>query len=275
MNIEIINPEEDQYGNCRENIFIAFGEHGDYLGSAFTYPAINHHQTPDTPYLIYISVNPADHLAESQNNEVSQRLFDGVLTRAKELRRLRPDLTARIYAGFEPDQEKLRFYMGNGLEANYSVVMEASIQDGFTYTLPEDIEVTPVNLNSDQELTEYKERYDEIFVTPLNLDALAEQGSSPHFHNLSFLKEGKLLGGCTFFAKDGCGHIETVYVSPDVRGTGIAKVILNYIFRYFLAYDLNIARLEVWELNTRAAGLYRSLGFTEVEQRTMFPGFTL
>jgi GNAT superfamily N-acetyltransferase len=66
-----------------------------------------------------------------------------------------------------------------------------------------------------------------------------------------------------------------VYVVPDARGTGISKVIMNYIFDYFLANGLNTARLEVWELNTRAVGLYASLGFAETEKKTMFPGITL
>lgn len=76
MIIEICNSEEDQYGNSKENIFIALGEHGEYLGSAFTYPAINCHQTPDTPYLIYISINSAGHLDESLN----KKLASGYLT---------------------------------------------------------------------------------------------------------------------------------------------------------------------------------------------------
>lgn len=198
-----------------------------------------------------------------------------MLARAKALRTQHPELTARIYAGFEPDQEKMDFYLGNEFEENYIMVMEASIPDSFTYTLPEALETAPLNLNCGKELTEYKERYDEFFVTPLNLEALAEQARQPFFTNLSFLKDGKLLGGCTIFARDGCGYIETVYVVPEARGTGSSKMIMNYIFNYFSSNGLNTARLEVWELNTRAAGLYRSLGFINVEKQTMFPGITL
>lgn len=245
------------------------------MGSAFTYPAINCHQTPDTPYLIYISINSAGHLDESLNNKVSQRLFDTVLARAKALRTQHPELTARIYAGFEPDQEKMDFYLGNGFEENYSMVMEATIPNSFTYTLPEAIETAPLSLNCNKELTEYKERYDELFVTPLSLEALAEQARQPFFNTLSFIKDGKLLGGCTILAKNGYGHIETVYVVPQARGTGSSKMIMNYIFDYFSSNGLNTARLEVWELNTRAVRLYSSLEFTEVEKQTMFPGITL
>lgn len=275
MNIQIIHPEADQYGNSRENIFIALGEQGDYLGSAYTYPAINHHQTPDTPYLIYISVDPAEHSDEIVQQEVSRELFNQVLIRARELRALRPDLTARIYGEFQADQEKRDFYIGTQFEADYSIIMEASIAEGFTYALPEEITVQPENLHSEDGLMVYKERYDTLFITPLNLDTLAEQGRHRHFRNLSFGRDGRLLGGCTFWATDGYGYIETLYVMPEARGTGIAKVIMNYIFDYFLANGMNLVRLEVWELNTRAVALYRSLGFTGVEQKTMFPGITL
>jgi len=37
-----------------------------------------------------------------------------VILRAKELRMLRLDLKARIYAGFEYNMEKLDFYIKNG-----------------------------------------------------------------------------------------------------------------------------------------------------------------
>lgn len=154
-------------------------------------------------------------------------------------------------------------------------MMEASIAEGFTYTLPEEITALPENLDSDNGLMAYKERYDKIFITPLNLETLAEQGRHRHFRNLSFHRDGRLLGGCTFWATDGYGYIETLYVMPEARGTGIAKVIMNYIFDYFLANGMKLVRLEVWELNTRAVALYRSLGFTGVEQKTMFPGITL
>ncbi len=77
------------------------------------------------------------------------------------------------------------------------------------------------------------------------------------------------------FEKDGLGYIETLYVLPDVRGKGISKIIVKYIFDYFLINGLNKTKLEVWELNKRAVKLYKSFGYQEVEKSFMFPGITL
>jgi ribosomal protein S18 acetylase RimI-like enzyme len=275
MNIEICNSKEDQYGNSKENIFLAFGENGAYLGSAFAYPTINNHQTHETPYLIFISVNSSDKIDKALRDEVSQKLFDKVFLRAKELRMQRLDLKARIYAGFEYNKEKLDFYIKNGFEEDYSIVMEASIQESFKYTLPEHVEVAQVKLNSDKELMEYRQMYDEIFVTPLDIDALAEQQRQKYFKNLSFIIDDKIQGGCTVFEKDGFGYIETLYVLPEARRKGISKIIVNYIFDYFISKNLNKTKLEVWELNNRAVELYKSFGYIEVEKNLMFPGITL
>lgn len=275
MNIKICNSQEDQYGNSKENIFIAFGDNGSYLGSSYAYPTINYHQTYETPYLIFIGVNIADNIDKSLNEEVSQKLFNKVFLRAKELRMQRLDLAARIYAGFEYNKEMLDFYIKNGFEEDYSIIMEADIPKNFTYTLPENIKIRELKLTSDQEFMEYKAMYDEIFVTPLDKSAFEEQEKQPHFKNVAFIIDGKLEGGCTIFEKDSFGYVETVFVLPEKRGKGLSKIIMNYIFDYFQANGLNKTKLEVWELNKRAVELYKSFGYNEVKKNLMFPGITL
>jgi len=275
MNIEICNSQEDKYGNCKENIFIALGDNGSYLGRSYAYPTINYHQTYETPYLIFIGINIADNIDKSLNDEVSQKLFNKVFLRAKELRMQRLDLVARIYAGFEYNKEMLDFYIKNGFKEDYSIIMEADIPENFTYTLPENIKIRELKLTSDEEFMEYKAMYDEIFVTPLDKSAFEEQEKQPHFKNVAFIIDGKLEGGCTIFEKDSFGYVETVFVLPEKRGKGLSKIIMNYIFDYFQANGLNKTKLEVWELNKRAVELYKSFGYNEVKKNLMFPGITL
>ncbi|MGH4124202.1 MAG: GNAT family N-acetyltransferase [Clostridium sp.] len=275
MNIKICNSQEDQYGNSKENIFLAFGDNGNYLGSAFVYPTINYHQAHETPYLIFIGLIIADNIDKSLSAEVSQNLFDKVVLRAKEIRMLRLDLKARIYAGFEYNKEKLDFYIKNGFEEDYSIIMEADISENFKYIFPQNIKVEAYKVDSEDKLSKYKEMYDEIFVTPLNIDALIEQGSQKHFLNLSFLIDGRVQGGCTVFEKDGFGYVETIYVLPESRGTGLSKDIMMYIFDYFLSKGLKKTKLEVWELNKPAVKLYEFFGYKEVKKNLMFPGITL
>jgi len=275
MNFEIHNPREDQYGNSKDNIFIAFDTSGNYLGSAYAYPSINHYQTYETPYIIFIDVNVESNMDKLLYKEVRQKLFEKVNSRAKELRMKRTDLKARIYSGFEYDEDKLNFYINNGFNEDYSIIMETQIIEDFQFDLPKNMSVVDLEIDSEKSIMEYKTIYDEIFVTPLDLDTLRDQAKLMHFKNLYFLIDGKPMGGCTIFEKNGLGYIETVYVLPQAMGKGISKIIVNYIFQYFLSVGLKRTSLEVWQSNRRAVELYKSFGYNEVERNLMFPGITL
>ena len=275
MNFQIHNPREDQYGNSKDNIFIAFDTSGNYLGSAYAYPSINHYQTYETPYIIFIDVNVESNEDKLLYKEVRQKLFDRVHSRAKELRMKRKDLKARIYSGFEYDEDKLNFYINNGFNEDYSIIMETQIIEDFEFALPKNMSVVDLEVDSEKSIMEYKTIYDEIFVTPLDIDNLRDQAKLMHFKNLYFLIDGKPIGGCTIFQKNGLGYIETVYVLPEAMGKGISKIIVNYIFQYFLSVGLKRTSLEVWQSNKRAVELYKSFGYKEVQRNLMFPGIFL
>ncbi len=275
MSIVIHNSKQDQYGNSKENIFLAFDFEKNYLGSAYTYPALNYHQTHEIPYVIFIDVSTEDHIDELLEMEVRQKLFDKVLLRAKELRMQRPDLKARIYSGFDYDKDKLDFYIKNGFDEDYSMIMEAAIPENFNYIPPDNVSIIEYKMNSKEEIEKYKEIYDETFITPFDIDTYIKQETSKYFKNLAFLIDGKIQGGCTVFEKDGFGYVETLYVLPDSRGKGLSKIIVNYIFNYFLSMGLNKTQLEVWEINKRAVNLYKSFGYYEVRKNLMFPGINL
>lgn len=170
MRKEIKNPVNDEYGNSKNNIFLAFNDEGDFLGSSYVYPNMNHSQIEEIPYLIFIDINLEESLDKKLGDKVRQELFDRVYLRAKELRTERSDVKARIYSGFSKDMD---------------------------------------------------------------------------------------------------------YVLPEMRKKGIGKIILRYIFNYFLENGLERTRLEVWELNRFAVRLYKSFGYKEVEKNLMFPGINL
>ena len=275
MGIEIKNPAEDQYGNSKSNIFLAFNEDGSYLGSAYAYPNMKHCQIEETPYLIFIDINVEENMDKLLKDKVQEELFDKVYFRAKEIRRERPDLKARIYSGFEYNMEKMSFYIENGFEEDYSIVMDANIEEDFNYELPAGIEAIDIDLGVNEELIEYREIYDRIFISPLDTDGLIEQSKNKHFKNLYFSVDGKRCGGCTIFEEDGFGYVETLFVLPESRGRGISKVIIKYIFNYFLVNGLNKTKLEVWQLNKSAVRLYKAFGYKEVDKNLMFPGITM
>jgi len=271
MNFIIKNPIKDQYGNSKDNIFLAFDNKDNYLGSAYAYKAINYHQTYETPCTIFIDVNVEGDVDNLLYEEVRQRLFDEVYLRAKTLRMENPNLKAKIYSGFEYNKNKLDFYLKNGFNEDYSIVMETSIKEDYDYSLPKSISVIDLNLESEKDIAEYKKTYDEIFVTPLDINLLKEQSSYNNFKNLYFVIDGKIQGGCTIFEKDGFGYIETIYVLPEARGKGLSKQIVGYIFQYFVSLGLNKTKLEVWQSVKRAVELYKSFGYTEIGKNLMFP----
>lgn len=275
MGIEIKNPVRDQYGNSKDNIFLAFSDDGGYLGSSYVYPNMNHHQIEEIPYLIFLDINLEENVDKLLKAKVKQELFDKAFFRAKEIRKEKPELNARIYSGFEYNTDSMDFYIKNGFEEDYSIIMEANINEDFNFTLPEEVEVIEMNLEIVEELNEYKQLYDEIFISPLDIDGLIEQSKKKCFKSLYFLVQGKRCGGCTIFENDGFGYIETVYVLPGARGKGISKIVLNYIFNYFIVNGLNKTKLEVWELNKPAVKLYNSFGYREIEKNLMFPGVNL
>jgi ribosomal protein S18 acetylase RimI-like enzyme len=275
MRIVIQNPKQDQYGNSKENIFLAFDFEKNYLGSAYVYPALNFHQTYEIPYVIFIDVNIENDLDDLLGMKVRQKLFDQVLLRAKELRMQRPDLKARVYSGFPYNKDKFDFYIKNGFDEDYSMIMEADIPGNFTYKLPDHVSVIEYKMDSKEVITKYQEMYNETFVRPFDLDTYMKQETNTHFKNLAFLIDGKLQGGCTLFEKGGFGCVETLYVLPESRGKGLSKIILNYSFNYFLSMGLTKTQLEVWEINKRAVNLYKSFGYYEVRKNLMFPGVTL
>ncbi|WP_051623544.1 GNAT family N-acetyltransferase [Clostridium hydrogeniformans] len=275
MNIEIKNSVKDQYGNSKNNIFLAFSDDGSYLGSSYVYPNMNHCQIEEIPYLIFIDINLEENMDKLLKDKVKQELFDKAFFRANEIRKERPDLNARIYSGFEYNMDNMKFYTRNSFEEDYSIIMEANINEDFKYTLPKEVEVIQMNLEVEEELIEYRQMYDEIFISPLNMDRFIEQSKEECFKNLYFLVDGKRCGGCTIFKNDDLGYIETIYVLPEARGKGIAKIILNYIFNYFLVNGLKKTKLEVWELNKLAVRLYKSFGYKEEEKSLMFPGKNL
>lgn len=275
MSFKICNPKEDRYGNSKENIFLAFDVNENYLGSAFAYPTTNFYQTNETPYLIFIDINVGENADKLLENEVKKELFNRVFSRAKELRMMKPDLRCRIYSGFEHNKEKLDFYISNGLEEDYSIIMETEIPGSFSCTLPENVRAEDCKIDSDEESDKYKTMLDNIFVTPMDINELHELEKRKYFKNLYFFMDDRLQGGCIIYDKDGFGYIETLYVLPEAQGKGFSKIIVNYIFDYFKSKGLNKTRLEVWQLNTRAFRLYESFGYREVEKNLMFPGITL
>lgn len=94
---------------------------------------------------------------------------------------------------------------------------------------------------------------------------------------LGAFQDEQLIGMATFIRESNIklnhkGHLMGLYVSPDVRGKGVARELLEELFRLLRKNDgVEQLHLTVETTNEQAISLYESLGFKQyaVEQRAL------
>ena len=59
-------------------------------------------------------------------------------------------------------------------------------------------------------------------------------------------------------------HIYSVWVAPEHRGLGIARLLMEEVIAWARAFGARVVRLDVTVGNAAAVQLYRGLGFVEV-----------
>ncbi len=57
------------------------------------------------------------------------------------------------------------------------------------------------------------------------------------------------------------GSIDELYVHPEARQQGVAKLLMDTIEARLIDYGVKQIFVEVWQFNQSALGLYQSLGF--------------
>ena len=115
------------------------------------------------------------------------------------------------------------------------------------------------------ELAAYEREPDAVEVTPETLRAQLESPTPP-FESLVAELDGAPVGFALFFHNystwRGCQgiHLEDLYVTPDARGRGIGRGLLDRLRA--IARARNCARLEwaVLDWNTPAIRFYETLG---------------
>lgn len=70
-------------------------------------------------------------------------------------------------------------------------------------------------------------------------------------------------GGVKLFGTD-YGEIKRMYVRPQFRGLGYAKLMLNHLADYAQAHRVTLLRLETGIHQHEAIGLYERMGFHQI-----------
>jgi putative acetyltransferase len=70
-------------------------------------------------------------------------------------------------------------------------------------------------------------------------------------------------GGVKLFGTD-YGEVKRMYVRPQFRGLGLAKMMLNHLAAYAQEQGARLLRLETGIYQTEAVGLYERMGFRRI-----------
>ena len=93
-----------------------------------------------------------------------------------------------------------------------------------------------------------------------------EKMMPPQGHFLLCDIDGEIAGMAGLRAlSDTAAEIKRVYVRPKFRGKGISRTILQQLISHAEAEDYTCIRLDTANFNIAAQGLFRSLGFEEIE----------
>ncbi|MGJ7457455.1 GNAT family N-acetyltransferase [Halomonas sp. RA08-2] len=83
-------------------------------------------------------------------------------------------------------------------------------------------------------------------------------------------REGKALGIAAFYCNDVetlCAFLSLLWVSPEARGSGIARELLDGIISVMEVKRFRYLKLEVLANNHRAINFYRRQGFEEIDSK--------
>lgn len=73
---------------------------------------------------------------------------------------------------------------------------------------------------------------------------------------------GKIVPGAGWDAYDKKGYIGMVYVSPNQRGRGLGRRVIDALLSWFASQNIKDVHLNVYPDNAAAIALYKSYGFT-------------
>jgi ribosomal protein S18 acetylase RimI-like enzyme len=116
-----------------------------------------------------------------------------------------------------------------------------------------------------QYFAELSERFDVGFDPALSLSPTHEEFAPPRGTFLVMLSDGAPVGCGGFKPEEsGAAYIKRMWVSPEVRGLGLGRKLLQALEDRARALGYPMIRLETQKSLTEAQRLYRSCGYREV-----------
>lgn len=102
------------------------------------------------------------------------------------------------------------------------------------------------------------------FPTPWRLSQFLDEIANPLSHIWALLEKDNLVGYICFWIVADEIHIMNIAIRPDMRGRGMAKLLLTKLINVAIDKDISQIWLEVRPSNKAAISLYLHLGFKKV-----------
>ena len=226
--MRIANPNVDENGVSKENIFYALDESDKAIGKALLTVSLNPKFSASYPLNIYFTINAED--------SVRAKLFGSIMARAYQLcTTAYPMYNARIYTKVNPDDvESLQFYTYAGLQNNdRDEIIQINTPLNMKYNLSYyGFSIQNIPSDTDTDLTMIVNRYNEYLLHPISLETLKKCRSSKNYLAIGMVLNNYCVGEALFYGNDNLATLLGIYVEPAYREKGIGReLIRNGILR--------------------------------------------
>lgn len=245
-----------------KNIIIAEDGKGQILGYAATTSAYYSNKLEARVFWIDLRCDPE----LDQNLPIKDALLERIIRRSSEIkieeRRERAAMGATYFAQGQASIDYLKSRGFTHFETMLAMRIGLS-----SYSVParqtaRGVDIKPGKMETREEKIAYLAAREAAFGYPLQtLDILEHFTGSDLWQggtNFTAFSGGKIIGSVMALSN---GLLDYVFVIPEWRGKGIAKLLVAEALRFLQARDHLRAWLEVYSHNEAAVNLYQGFGF--------------
>ena len=276
-NCTIVNPSTDMHGASKENIFVALDENKKTLGLILIYPFFDYDIEPEHPHNLYLHLHIE---AETEQKEaIKEMLLEKALQRAAEIKSEAGQTKTRVYAAFlKNQQDGIDFYLKRGFthDEGMHILERNKTADLSPMDEVQGVSIQPWRMETEAEQQQFIETHKKIFPRhAYSVESLQELMSLPAWNNFTAFDDDEIAGNIMVHItpEDGSiGIIEDLFVPQKWRRRGIARNLLTTALTYFQDLGVHRVQLELWSANKNAFQLYRSFGFSSIDETEIAVG---
>ncbi len=261
-----------------ENIYCAANEEGDILGAGHLEPhdtwALITKEDMPSDYIYKLRLGISVNLELEPPESVRDGLLEALLMRANELKKMHQGKKIRLikYIASE-DNAEIDYFLSKGFAAySNNLVMKRDLTD----EIPNVPNVEGINvINWKMATEEEKKQYLEADAKSnsgvcWSMNQLTWYSFGPEWDTFTAFSENKVIGSTmTWMITDERSATENIFVIPEWRKKGVAKLVITEALKFLKNKGKKIATLCVFGDNKPAIALYKSLGykmyFTNIE----------